>query len=213
MSAFLPPVVKAAKAFVAVDELARLKNDPRLWSEWTGARKLLLLALLEYEAGQHGEEPASVSFEHLCESPIEKALYSALGAHLPELAAYLGEADFADPRVREHYHWRDGIWIFPQLYFPELGARVDFFAMVNWGGLTDGVVIECDGHDFHERTKEQAAGDRSRDRAFAKANITVLRFTGSEIFKDAEACARDAARIIADRAVGFLGGRKVEAAE
>ena len=44
--------------------------------------------------------------------------------------------------------------------------------------------VECDGHDFHERTKEQAERDRSKDRAIQAAGIPVLRFTGREIWRD-----------------------------
>jgi very-short-patch-repair endonuclease len=36
------------------------------------------------------------------------------------------------------------------------------------------VIIECDGHDFHERTKEQAARDRGRDRAAQAAGYMML---------------------------------------
>lgn len=49
--------------------------------------------------------------------------------------------------------------------------------------------IECDGHDFHEKTKEQAARDKSRDRSFLLRGIPCMRFAGSEIWKDAYACA------------------------
>lgn len=53
------------------------------------------------------------------------------------------------------------------------------------------LAIECDGHDFHERTKEQAERDRSRDRALSKAGWLVLRFTGREIYRDALKCAEE----------------------
>jgi hypothetical protein len=53
------------------------------------------------------------------------------------------------------------------------------------------MVIECDGHDFHERTKQQAAHDRMRDRWFTARGYKVMRFTGSEIFRDASKCARE----------------------
>lgn len=46
------------------------------------------------------------------------------------------------------------------------------------------IAIECDGHDFHERTKNQAAHDKKRDRFFQKNGIVPLRFTGSEIWAD-----------------------------
>lgn len=51
------------------------------------------------------------------------------------------------------------------------------------------VVVEADGHDFHERTKEQASRDKSRDRAMLAAGYQVMRFTGSEIWKDPSRCA------------------------
>ena len=49
--------------------------------------------------------------------------------------------------------------------------------------------VECDGHDFHERTKEQAEHDRSKDRAIQLARISILRFTGREIWRDPGAVA------------------------
>lgn len=51
------------------------------------------------------------------------------------------------------------------------------------------LVVECDGHDFHERTKDQARKDRERDRWMLSKNITVMRFTGSEIWADPLDCA------------------------
>jgi hypothetical protein len=56
--------------------------------------------------------------------------------------------------------------------------------------------IEVDGHDFHERTKEQAANDRSRDRQLLLAGWTIIRFTGSEVWHDARACAQEVADLI-----------------
>lgn len=58
------------------------------------------------------------------------------------------------------------------------------------------VVVECDGHDFHERTKEQAARDRSRDRALQAVGYTVFRFTGSEICRDPIKCAEEVLNIL-----------------
>lgn len=51
------------------------------------------------------------------------------------------------------------------------------------------MVVECDGHAFHEKTKEQARRDKKRDRFFQSKGYKVLRFTGSEIWADPEACA------------------------
>ena len=53
------------------------------------------------------------------------------------------------------------------------------------------LVVECDGHDFHERTKEQAARDRKRDREMSLDGYEVFRFTGSEIWRNPTGCALD----------------------
>lgn len=53
------------------------------------------------------------------------------------------------------------------------------------------LVIEVDGHDFHERTKEQAARDKARDRYMVTQGIEVLRYTGSEVWANPFACAEE----------------------
>lgn len=58
------------------------------------------------------------------------------------------------------------------------------------------VVVECDGHDFHEKTKEQAQHDKERDRRFIELGYIVLRFTGSEIYKDPFKCAAEPVNLI-----------------
>ena len=50
------------------------------------------------------------------------------------------------------------------------------------------IIIECDGHDFHERTKEQAGRDKKRDRELQALGFKVYRFTGSEIWKTDGRC-------------------------
>jgi very-short-patch-repair endonuclease len=48
--------------------------------------------------------------------------------------------------------------------------------------VTINIVVEIDGHEFHERTKEQAKRDRMRDRLMLMDGYMVLRYTGSEIY-------------------------------
>lgn len=66
--------------------------------------------------------------------------------------------------------------------------RADFFISGTTSGIKFEVCIECDGHDFHERTKEQASRDRSRDREMLINGITVMRFTGAEIHRNSSGC-------------------------
>lgn len=67
------------------------------------------------------------------------------------------------------------------------GYRADLLLEHN-GSL---LVIECDGHEWHERTQQQAAYDRARDRALLLRGIETMRFTGSEIFHSPHRCAAD----------------------
>lgn len=60
--------------------------------------------------------------------------------------------------------------------------RVDF--------LVGMLVIECDGHEFHA-SKEQRTHDAGRDRWLMSQGYRVVRFTGSEIFRDAVKCAQE----------------------
>ena len=46
------------------------------------------------------------------------------------------------------------------------------------------MVIECDGHDFHDRTKAQASRDRARDRNLQSFGFLVYRYTGQDIWND-----------------------------
>lgn len=62
------------------------------------------------------------------------------------------------------------------------------------------LIIELDGHDYHERTKEQAKRDRSRDRAFTKSGYEVLRFTGSEVYNQPVECVEEADSYLTEQA-------------
>lgn len=100
-----------------------------------------------------------------------------------------------------------------------LAYRVDFvLVQCRPGGQRVVLAIECDGHDFHDRTKQQAAYDRARDRELLlRKQIVTVRFTGSEIFHSSERCAHEAIDIflsMSDRAApsskldisGAMGG-------
>lgn len=65
--------------------------------------------------------------------------------------------------------------------------RVDF--LLEWNACR--IVVECDGHEFHEKTKSQAQRDKSRDRYLTSQGYHVLRYTGSEIYKDPECFHKD----------------------
>ncbi|MDA2918552.1 endonuclease domain-containing protein [Desulfobacterota bacterium AH_259_B03_O07] len=57
--------------------------------------------------------------------------------------------------------------------------------------LEQKLIIECDGHDFHERTKKQARKDKERDRFLQSTGTPVFRYTGSEIWENVFKCAKE----------------------
>lgn len=46
------------------------------------------------------------------------------------------------------------------------------------------IIVECDGHEFHEKTKEQVTRDKERDRFLTKQGYIILRYSGSELVRD-----------------------------
>lgn len=66
-------------------------------------------------------------------------------------------------------------------------------------GFTEAIVklaIEIDGHDFHEKTKEQAGYDKRRDREITMRGYHILRFTGSEIYTNPIKCVQEIMNVL-----------------
>lgn len=122
------------------------------------------------------------------QSPIEQKMGLALIAH-PLAAMPFISVGSQLPEAK-----RAGLFIIPQL---RIGSyRADLAIVMQSDGYSLRIVVECDGHEFHQKTKEQAAHDKKRDRYFLDHEWPVMRFTGSEIHRDADACA--------DQAMAFL---------
>jgi len=86
-----------------------------------------------------------------------------------------------------------GIWMYchgiPFEAQRQIGKyRVDF--------CVGSAVIECDGFDYHDRTKEQATRDKQQERELMSLGFTVYRFSGTEIWADPEKCAKEVIKII-----------------
>ncbi len=80
--------------------------------------------------------------------------------------------------------------------------RVDIAIRVFENGRTMLLAVECDGHDFHHATKQQVERDKKRDRFLSSKGYKVLRFSGSEIYRDVESCADEVVGIVRS----FVGG-------
>ena len=142
-----------------------------------------------------------------CVSPIERRLFLALlvvGRHLDALSTsveVIGHYTKVD--LNRYGYDEPHVSVIPQHDIDD--HRVDFlieYAQEYWPRMSNrnpeprcalaSLIIECDGHEFHDRTKEQASNDRARDRKLKKLGYEVFRYTGSDIYGDPFKCAMDA---------------------
>lgn len=125
----------------------------------------------------------------LCGSPLEVKMARAFAKY--------PEADF---RWRKYNEYPQLIGRWPK-WFLALGVQVELkpyrvdFAIVSAGFAVDSsapspllIIVEVDGHDYHERTKEQAEHDKKRDRFMMVNGAKVFRFTGREVFRNDMIC-------------------------
>lgn len=134
-------------------------------------------------------EQTADKLRHLCESPIEVGLLKGfIAVHLLD-RRFVIDAMLAPPPPQGSHEAR--VLIQHQV----AGYRLDFAVKLTSGHADKAkvvwIAVECDGHQFHERTKDQARHDKSRDRELAKLGFRILRFTGSEIYRSSFACAAD----------------------
>jgi len=145
--------------------------------DWLGAELSRLQFMINLQLGR-------------CESPIEQTMMLALlrlqgaqwafnlPAHGPHPFALIDGVEYGPGALHcQHYVGR---------------YRLDFAIVLD----RKFIAIEVDGHDFHERTKEQAARDKARDRALITAGWTVLRFSGSEVWRDAFRCVQEVQELL-----------------
>lgn len=146
----------------------------------------------------------------ICESPIEArfllALICACAKH--QLAISIQDDEEGSELYGcEGVHGDMAVEVTPQMQIGE--HRVDFALELTFTNpfhqmaamfgtekpkylaeqVSEKLVVECDGHKFHEKTPEQAKKDKSRDRDLLSRGYPVIRFTGSEIYRDPLKCA------------------------
>lgn len=119
--------------------------------------------------------------ESLSESPIEEMFFRGSVLYLPMLGMF--GISFVH---RRRLVAGKSVTLSQQVDIGDY--RADFvFEAVN-GDEKYLLIVECDGHEFHEKNKAQAARDKQRDRFFISEGYTVMRFTGSEVYNDVLGC-------------------------
>jgi very-short-patch-repair endonuclease len=120
-----------------------------------------------------------------CKSPLETSLAMAFSA----LPGFQWRLSFAD-EVEVGRWQKAGILLLAQSRYGPYWAD---FCLRDCRARPDGsvVVVEVDGHDYHERSKVQAQRDHMRDRYMVERGAAVLRFTGREVWQNARECASE----------------------
>ena len=126
----------------------------------------------------------------LCESPIEQLFIAAFTTLVK-----INNLSSIEISITRHT-WVDyGISVSQQ---HKIGKyRVDFLITYSDGEFVDDVnlttfpinkskkiIVELDGHKFHDKNERQRRYEKQRDRFFATRGYHVFHFTGSEVVKD-----------------------------
>ena len=128
-----------------------------------------------------------------CESPIEQMMSISLESRFMH-----GKMDI--PLLVDVI----GIEKQSKIFCGDREYRVDFTIPVAYWNCLKVFVVECDGHEFHQKTKEQVERDNRRMRDLQKEGYCVIRFSGTEIYHMADRCACEVQNIIQAPAIEFI---------
>lgn len=106
-----------------------------------------------------------------CKSPIEQILSVALSVKSSVYDVY------AVPQV-------EITSITKKKYYADFGIYKDYDS-----NSTLILLVECDGHNFHEKTKAQVKRDNEREYDLRMSGYDILHFSGSQIYADPYKCA------------------------
>ena len=193
--------------------LARYSAAPGGWD----ALACTLMRRMAGAAATCGQYGSIVRVLARCESPIERAF---LGAAIIDWSRYERDVCVWCGPSTQSWHCLERFVLFPparcmpQAYdrtdlhrrtprlvvYPQLSVgpyRTDFLVVWQPGVLDASpsgrrtMVVECDGHDYHERTKNQASTDKARDRYMQAHGHLAFRFSGADIWRDPFECAAE----------------------
>jgi very-short-patch-repair endonuclease len=128
-----------------------------------------------------------LALRETCESPIEE-IVAAILPFVSDIISFI----HLERDERKDVEWV----VYPQA--ERSGYRLDFLIACKWDKAVRFLAIECDGHDFHDRTKEQAARDKARDRKLLSEGVRVMRFTGYELYRDPQAVGLEIEKVLGD---------------
>lgn len=66
------------------------------------------------------------------------------------------------------------------------------------------LIVELDGHEFHDKNKNQRAYEKSRDRYLVRQGYKIFHYTGSELVADPKKVASEVMREVTKPANGHI---------
>lgn len=165
--------------------MSNIGFEVEVFNDLPDKAKLIFFSLIEEMARKRNENLFDVvawwceDFDS-CKSPIEKILWMAFNIvktlrsdELPQSCmGFIVEPQYEIETDNHKYY-------------------VDFYIVLASLCNDVDVVVECDGHEFHQKTKEQVTHDNEREYEIKKAGYDVLRFSGSQIYNAPFKCAND----------------------
>lgn len=161
-----------------------------------------VLAFLDRAAALHAKsEEQKFSQSRYCDllemgmqSPIEQMFWVACHA---QVIANHYEVN-PDPIDIGPGQWGEGYGVHIQSQARIGNYRVDFLLTQRGIGPKgyQPVVVELDGHAFHDKDKRQRSYEKARDRFLVKSGYRVLHFTGSDVVKDPFAVSYEALELL-----------------
>lgn len=147
--------------------------------------KSMFFEAMEYILINHREKIQNFIMEwgddyNSCKSPIEKIFF--LSFNLVKT--------IRDNELPENYV---ALSAYPQYEIETNDKKfiVDFDVILECQDYYKELIVECDGHDFHEKTKKQVIHDNEREYAIKMSGYDILRFSGSQIYNNPFKVAND----------------------
>lgn len=171
----------------------RLKETDEILSKYKGKVKK---SLIEIEKLKMNDIIGMNCFNGIpeiekCQSPIEELYYIYLrylldGFNFKEFSII---PQFSIKSKNNNYKADFYITVSDDFLIDNNEQRTFYYREAN-------LCVECDGHAFHEKTKQQAQRDKKRERDIISKGYKLIRFTGSEIYSDPKKCAIETIRIL-----------------
>lgn len=133
---------------------------------------------------------------YYCESPIEQIL----SMEIVDLIKQYASSDVIDIVSNNNQEY---IKCDDKTYRVDYLLEIAFLFNGEYKELIK-LVVECDGHDFHEKTKEQVMSDNQRNRDIENQGYYILHFSGSELYHNSAKCRREINKFIKRKYTQFL---------